>query len=294
MKKIIIWTTILILLISCTIVGIVYKDDISYLATTMRRIKIDKDNTTQSIMTFNVRCISSADKDEFSWRGRASIICNLLQESTPSIVCMQENKEEQYQFFKKILRGYGSVATQRDSTTLSECLPIFYRKDMYELEHSQTFWLSDTPDTMSNTWDASYYRICTFVILKNKNTNKKFVVGNTHLDYKSNEIQIKSIQLIYDRLSLYNLPTIIMGDFNCDPDSKAIAYAKQYFNDVGIGFEDEHKGTINYFKNEYPNVKIDFMLQLPNSFEVRDYKVVDKKYNNHYASDHFPIYAELI
>lgn len=293
MKKAIIWSITIVLLISCTLLWIVYKDDSAYWSLSMRRINIDKNLRTQSIMTFNVRCITGADKDEFSWEYRASLICDLLQENIPSIICMQENKKKQYEFFKKFLKGYNSVATYRDANVLKECLPIFYRADLYELVDTQTFWLSDTPDEMSNTWDSAYFRICTFVILKNKNTNKEFIVGNLHLDYKNEETQTKSIQLIYDRLKTFNLPTIITGDFNCTPDSKAIDLAKRYFVDVGKGFKDETKGTINDFKEEYPNVKIDFMLQLPDSFNVNKYQVIDKKYKGHYASDHFPIYAEI-
>ena len=54
MKKIIIWFIAFIMLISCTVLGIVYKDDLAYWSTSMRRIRIDKNATTQSIMTFNV------------------------------------------------------------------------------------------------------------------------------------------------------------------------------------------------------------------------------------------------
>ena len=293
MKKTIIWCVSIFFIATCICLGFIFKYDIIYATSSLRRIKIDKSIDTQSIMTFNIRNINDSDKKELSWKYRASLICDILQETQPSIICMQENKEKQYQFFKKFLKGYDSVATHRDTTTLSECLPIFYRKDIYELVESHTFWLSDTPETISNTWNAEYFRICTFVVLKNKNTNKQFIVGNTHLDYKSQEIQTKSIQLIYDRLNTFNLPTIIMGDFNCTPDSKAIALAKQHFVDVGQGFEDETKGTINYFKEEYPNVKIDFMLQINGSFTIKKYKVINKKIKNHYASDHFPIYAEI-
>lgn len=293
MKKITVWTIAVVVLISCTVLCFVYRDDLGYLATSMRRIELNKNTTTQSIITYNVRCITDADEGEFAWKKRASLICDLLQENTPSIICMQENKEKQYEFFKKYLKGYNTVATYRDDSSLKECIPIFFRDDMYELVETQTFWLSDTPDTMSNTWDAAYFRICTFVILKNKTTNKQFIIGNTHLDYENQEIQAKSIQLICDRLIPYNLPTIIMGDFNCTPDSKAIDIAKQHFVDVGQGFEDETKGTVNYFKEDYQNIKIDFMFQLPNSFSINKYQVIDKKYKGHYASDHFPIYAEI-
>lgn len=293
MKKIIKRFVVLILLIFCVFSGLACKDDLAYLSATKRRIEIDENITTQSIMTFNVRCISGADKNEYSWKNRASLICDLLQENMPSVICMQENKKMQYSFFKKFLAGYDSVATYRDSSILTECLPVFYRTDMYELIDTQTFWLSDTPDKMSNTWDSEYFRICTFVILRNKNTDKKFIVGNVHIDYKSQETQMKSVRLIYERLSAFNLPTVVMGDFNCDSDSETVAFAKQYFVDVGQGSGNENKGTFNNFKNEHPTKKTDYIMQLPGSFNVRNYKVIDKKYDNHYASDHFPVYAEI-
>lgn len=293
MKKIIILSVTVVLVVFCVIFGVIYEEGSPARSVTSQRMKIDKNITTQSVMTFNVRCISFDDKGEFSWKNRASLICDLLQENTPSIICMQENKKRQYSFFKNFLSGYDSVATYRDATLLTECLPIFYRADMYELIDTQTFWLSDTPEKMSNTWGAAHFRICTFVILKNKRTDKKFVVGNAHLDYKNQGIRIKSIRLIYDRLSVLNLPTVIMGDFNCTPKSKAAALAKQYFVDIGQGFKDENKGTVNDFQKEYPDKKLDYMLQIPGSFTVNKYKVIDKKYNNHFASDHFPVYAEI-
>ncbi len=293
MKKIIILSVAVVLVVSCVVFGVVYKDDLSYLLSTVHKIRLDDNTATQSVMTFNVRCITSADTGEFGWKNRASLICDLLQEETPSVICMQENKKRQYSFFKNFLSGYDSVATYRDSSVFSECLPVFFRADMYELVDTQTFWLSDTPEKMSNTWGAEHFRICTFVILKNRNTGREFIVANVHLDYKSQDIRIKSIRLIYERLSKFNLPTIVMGDFNCTPKSKASALAKKYFADVGQGFGDENKGTFNNFENEYRNKKLDYMLQIPGSFTVNKYKVIDKKYNNHFASDHFPVYAEI-
>lgn len=256
-------------------------------------INVDLDNKTLSITTFNVRCISSADKDVRTWKNRAPLICDCLQEYAPSIICMQENKKSQYAYFKKYLKGYGSVATCRDKTFNTECLPIFFRNDLYALEQTQTFWLSDTPDVMSNTWDLAYNRICTLVVLKQKQSGKKFLVANVHLDYKSQDAQEKSINLISERLSAFDLPTVVMGDFNCTPDSKAIKVAKQKFVDVGEGFADQNKGTVNYFNDDYPNKKIDFMLQTKDSFSVTKYNVSHKKYNGNFASDHFPIFAEL-
>ena len=78
MKKIIILSVAVVLVVSCVISGVAYKDDLSYLLSTVRKIRLDDNTATQSVMTFNVRCISSADTGEFSWENRASLICDLL------------------------------------------------------------------------------------------------------------------------------------------------------------------------------------------------------------------------
>ena len=293
MKKYVILSVILILSIFCVVLEFVYEEYLSCFFIDVKEIDVDESPTAQSIMTFNVLCVSGADKDERSWKRRAPLVCDLLQENVPSIICMQENKESQYNFFKRYLKGYDSVATHRDNTFLSECLPIFFRSDMYELERSQTFWLSDTPYVMSKTWDSYYNRIFTVVVLKNRSTGKKFIVCNTHLDDKSSETQEKSVELIYNELIKFDLPAIITGDFNCTPKSAAITLAKKYFTDLGTGFEDENKGTFNHFRDEAPYARIDYIFQLNDAFSVNEYKVIDKKYEGQFVSDHFPVYAEI-
>ncbi len=292
-RKTVISIIICSVLLVMLVLGIVFRYDIFYGFTSLRTIKIDSENTTTSIMTFNIRCANNSDKNKLNWKYRASLISDIYQEYQPSIICMQENKKSQYQFFKKYLKGYDSVKEYRDDTILTECVPIFFRKDMYTLVSTKTFWLSDTPDKMSNTWDAYYNRICTIVVLKSNITDQEFLVANTHLDYKNNKIKQKSIDLIFEKLSEYSMPTIIMGDFNFKSTSNMYQYAITKFDDVGNNFEVNNTATINKFKNEYPNNKIDYMFQKTGSFEVDNYQIINKKIKGNYASDHFPIYAEL-
>ena len=160
-------------------------------------------------------------------------------------------------------------------------------------EDAKTFWLCDTPEKMNNTWGGAYNRICTSVVLRSRNGNERFVVANMHLDAASAEIKLKSTRLIYEQLSTSNLPTILAGDFNSRPDSDVIAFAKQYFADLGQGFADENKGTFNNFNPTGKRRKIDYIMQLNGGFIVDNYQVIDKMYNNRFPSDHFPIYVEL-
>ena len=87
----------------------------------------------------------------------------------------------------RTLQGYDSVITFRDESTFSEGCPVFYRTDLYDLIDKGSFWLSETPEKMSKDWDSACYRICSYVILKEKQTGLEFVVFNTHLDHVSEE-----------------------------------------------------------------------------------------------------------
>ena len=100
-KKVIVAVAVLICCVTLGIVCICYW---SYLTTCSRKIEIDENLTTQSVLTFNVKCISDSDKDEYGWQNRAALICDVLQDKTPSIICLQENKKEQYRFFKSFLK----------------------------------------------------------------------------------------------------------------------------------------------------------------------------------------------
>ena len=241
-----------------------------------------------SVVSYNIRCDNPSDKNEKSWKYRAGLVAEILQTASPSIICMQEVKHSQLKFLKRYLAGYDCVYTFRDNYYLSECLPIFYRTDLYELINFKTFWLSDTPEEMSNTWQGYYFRICTYAVLKEKATNKCFVVANTHLDYKTNEIKLKSVKLINQKLNALSLPTIVMGDFNSTQQNNAIKEMKNYYSDAGTDFEDVNQST-NFSNNKLK--KIDYIFQ--KGFDVINYNVITTTFNGIYASDHFPIYAEL-
>lgn len=254
-----------------------------------------EDNDEISVMTYNIRCINNeVDKGERSWFNRAFLIAKLLNETKPSIICFQEVKEEQLRFLKNFLEGYECVYEFRDNTNLKECNPIFFRSSKYTLESSQTFWLSDTPERMSNSWGLTYHRICTMAVLKDKITERSFTVASTHLDMLSLETQARSINLINQKLQSKNLPALLMGDFNCVLNTQAIHKANETMADIGIGFEDENAITHNNFEFESKNhAKLDYIFETKDAFQIISYEVVSKTYNGVFPSDHFPIFAKV-
>jgi len=186
--------------------------------------------------------------------------------------------------------------TYRDKSPNSEGCPVFYREDLYTLVDKGSFWLSETPEEMSKDWGAACYRICSYVILKEKNTEKEFVVFNTHLDHVSDEARIKGIKVVLDKISEFGgLPAVLMGDLNAEESTETYQSAVQDFLDTKYQTENTMTScTFQAWGTELDRDCIDYILVSKEGFSVNSYKVVTDTYDGVYVSDHFPLVAELV
>ncbi len=72
------------------------------------------------------------------------------------------------------LTFYSHIGTGRDGIGQGESSNIYHEKDRFILTEQTTFWLSETPDTVSKGWDAAYRRVCTYGLFKDKKSKKYF------------------------------------------------------------------------------------------------------------------------
>ena len=153
---------------------------------------------------------------------------------------------------------------------------------------------------MSKGWDSAYPRICTFGLFTVLENNQKIWVFNTHLDHIGPEAQKEGTKLILDKISLVNkenLPVVVMGDFNVEPNSEVISSTKTTMDDskdiAKVKFGSD--GTFNGFKyNELATRRIDYILisKLSN-LKVNKYAVFSSAIDFKFPSDHFPVFVEL-
>ena len=52
-------------------------------------------------------------------------------------------------------------------------------KELYSIKRVGFIGLSETPEKMSKDWGSEHYRICVYVVLKDKASGKEFAVFNT-------------------------------------------------------------------------------------------------------------------
>lgn len=115
-----------------------------------------------SVMTYNIK-YDNQQGGQDSWESRRDKMVLQLQHYQPAIFGIQEGLVHQLAFLDSALYRYAYTGVGRDDgRDGGEFSAIFYDSTSFELLESNTFWLSETPDTISVGWDAALERICTY------------------------------------------------------------------------------------------------------------------------------------
>ncbi|MFZ4400010.1 MAG: endonuclease/exonuclease/phosphatase family protein [Bacteroidales bacterium] len=255
---------------------------------------------SQSIkaITYNLRYENTFDGDN-AWSNRKERVSAMLSFYDADIFGIQEGLSSQIVYLDSCLPQYYHAGIGRDDgKTKGEHSAIFYKTNKFELLKTSTFWLSETPDTVSMGWDAVCNRICTYVLLKDKKTQQKIWVFNTHFDHIGEKAQQNSARLIIDRikkLNKENYPIVLMGDFNMTPDKEPIKYITTVLKDAKYLYKkdaDSTEGTFNAFEFNKPvTSRIDYFFV--SGFKVTKYRVLTDSYHCKYLSDHLPVFVEI-
>ena len=217
---------------------------------------------------------------------------------------MQEVLHNQLEDLKAGLPGFSEVGVGRDDgKTAGEYAPLFFRADKFELLDSNTFWLSQYPDSVGFIgWDGACTRIATWAKLKDKATGKIFMAVNTHFDHVGVEARRQGALLIIQRIKeiVGNQPAVVTGDFNVNDQSEA--YQTMTTNEFVL--KDAYKMTDKksgpaYTFHDYGRVpeaqreKIDFIFVTPQIKVLNTEIAQNPETKTGYLSDHNPHIALL-
>lgn len=256
----------------------------------------EKAEGTIRIMSFNLRygrlgVLSASDRYEMAEE--------TIRRGNPDSFGVQEATPSWMRYLKKALNDeYDYVGVGRsDGKNMGEYSAIFYLKDKYKAVDSGTFWLSETPEKPSKGWDASCKRICTWVVLENKQTGDKYVHVNSHFDHVSAQARKNSVLMILDKVSEYkDLPVVFTADMNIEEgtDAYITMTSDGIMNDAKYEAEDtmDYLTFHNMIPSEHETSILDYVM-INDKFDAEVYKVVTAGIDSMYVSDHFPVYADL-
>ncbi|MGL4911804.1 MAG: endonuclease/exonuclease/phosphatase family protein [Romboutsia sp.] len=253
------------------------------------------------IATFNIR-YDEVNDNENVWGNRKDKVCGLINFHEWSAFGLQEVLKHQLEYLRENLPEYDYVGVGRDDgKEAGEYAPIFYRKDMFELEESNTFWLSKTPEIPSKSWGAACVRICTYAKLIDKKSQKRVLIMNIHFDHESEEARYEAVKLLIKKSNeiVDNEAVIILGDFNSPPSERCYKEISSRLSDVSLVCKQPYygpKGTFTEFKF---NIGWDSLEEIDHIFvndkvEVEKAGTLTDNIDRKYLSDHFPVVAKLI
>lgn len=198
-------------------------------------------NATLRVGTYNIRVAGhGADKGTpNAWGARKKDMVDLIRRLELDAFGAQEVRRDQARYIRKQLPGFAYVGDFREKDRVhGEASPVFYRKDRLEVEKTGTFWLSKTPDVPgSKGWNARYPRICTWAILRDKRTGKRFCFANAHPETSSAKGAVacrKGMELIVERMKVFaeELPIVFTGDHNSSEDDAPARTVKTLLKDA--------------------------------------------------------------
>ncbi|KAI8614763.1 Endonuclease/exonuclease/phosphatase [Chytriomyces sp. MP71] len=261
-----------------------------------------------TVLSYNIRYGSASDQLN-SWTYRRDAHFRVYETSAPTIFGLQEALAFQCNEIAQRFPWLRYIGTGREHDSTGESTPIFYDARVYTLVHSETFWLSDTPDvpgSVGHGWGNNLPRIATLAHLVSTTRQEglpNILVVNTHLDHESRVARVRGVQVVCERMLSYKAKAevssdtleILMGDFNCD------AVGSQEVRVVGVATKliDVHPneastGTFHgFYGREGGGIKIDFIFASA-SWENRIVKTnilrdgIEGR-NGWFPSDHFSV-----
>jgi endonuclease/exonuclease/phosphatase family metal-dependent hydrolase len=253
-----------------------------------------------NVMSYNIRLDVASDGVN-AWPNRAERVAGLLRFHAPDVVGLQEAMRHQIDALSQQLPAYEWVGTGRDDgRDAGELAPIFFRTDRFLLEDHGQFWLSETPETPSYGWGASYRRICTWVLLRERQSGLRLRVLNTHFDHEVERARQQSAELILERLEAWQqsdpVPVVLMGDLNTLPTSIPLRRLTEVLEDARTVSQEPPYGpvgTFNGFDWDAPlQDRIDYVL-VSGEWQVRQYAALTDSQDQRYPSDHLPVWVRL-
>jgi len=248
------------------------------------------------VMTFNIRLSPSESFDgENCWNNRRGAAVRMIGETKPELFGIQEGIIHQVNYLEENLPEYGRYGVCRDDgLERGEANAIFWRKDRFEMLQCNTFWLSETPDTVSLGWDGACRRIVTWARLHDKRLDRDIWFFNTHFDHVGKVAREEAGKLIVERMKALvpdGDPIFLTGDFNANWDNEILLPIRGLLqNSRETAAQTDNRNTFNNWGKvslEGEDQIIDHIFY--RGAKAEKHEVITGDYGAPFVSDHWPV-----
>jgi endonuclease/exonuclease/phosphatase family metal-dependent hydrolase len=179
------------------------------------------------VMSFNVRGSFHDARKKNAWRNRVDLNVATIERYAPDVIGLQEAQRGNHSVYRKRLPRYAHIRGPR----YGNAIPHDFNRILFDPERlkrldSGGFWLSETPDEYSRSWETRVARSATWALFGAPGTNLTLLHLNTHLDHISalarqegSKLLVRKIAEISGRTDV-DPPAIVTGDFNSRPGNR--------------------------------------------------------------------------
>jgi len=260
---------------------------------------------TVRVMTFNLRW-DGFDDGANAWQYRRDLVCRVLRESRPDSVGTQEPMVRQIADIEAAIPALASYRLDNDPYYI-RTQQILYRKDRFDRIDAGGFLVAQ------GTNEDGTVRYCTWVLLEDRATGRRYYHYNVHLDHRDAGSRESSVVRLMKHIALRGSddPFVVTGDFNTGEKSPTMAFLRggrtlpddggaAYRNPIPLVdtyrvlFPDApDSGTAGGFRGNRKSGKIDHVLVAAGAATVREASILYTNEGGRYPSDHFPVTAVI-
>jgi len=264
---------------------------------------VNAQSASVAVLTYNIRFANPADAPN-TWLLRKEKVFSLIELASPDVFGLQEALKEQVLDTEKAFPGYSRAGVGRDDgKEAGEYSPVFFNTSKFTLLALGTFWLSQTPRVAgSRGWDAACNRVVTWVKLKEKVSDKTFLVFCTHFDHMGEMARRNSAKLLLHSVDSLSggYPAIVVGDFNATPESEPYKLITDksdplHLVDSRLLSRKSNGPAYTYTGFKVGGIKgeqIDYIF-VKGIKNILSYTVNNSNNGEYYPSDHLPVSAEV-
>lgn len=264
-------------------------------------------------MSFNVRGSFRDPGTKNSWRNRAALNVETIERYAPDLIGLQEAQRGNLGAYGKHLSRYALVRGPRYGNAIPHDFnAILFDPGRLGLLDSGGFWLSETPERHSRSWETRVVRSATWALFSILGTELAILHLNTHLDHVSSLARREGSKLIVRRTVEISArtgqepPVIVTGDFNSRPGSPTYSnFTESGFSDTYLvagneeGANTFHAFSGARFRDAHPERgprRIDWILlkDLRGRLGTKSHRIIRDESSGLFPSDHYPILAELV
>jgi endonuclease/exonuclease/phosphatase family metal-dependent hydrolase len=197
-------------------------------------------------MTYNVLTTEIAP-DEVQdpndvWSYRADLNVRTIRRYEPHIIGFQEFDDGHRRTYQEHLGAYDCFDPGMEKDTPEGSgLAVYWNKEMFRPLDAGKFWLCRDPSKPSRDWGLDYAMPAAWVRLECQPTGAPLVFLNTHYDlgFRGQEMQREGTRIVLEQLEKIasGVPTVVAGDFNCNP------WSYPYRLYMGAGFVDAYRAA---------------------------------------------------